>query len=75
MRRNLSVNAYFRHMAAKHKPRYRFAGSSREDWKAWRDGLYEAVVASLGKMPEKVPDTYFSRRWAKLSAPSMFWRT
>lgn len=55
MSRNLSVNAYFRHMAAKHAPKYRFAGSSREDWKAWREELYEAVVASLGKMPEKVP--------------------
>jgi dienelactone hydrolase len=55
MNRNLSVNAYFRHLASRHVPKFRFAGKSRKDWQAWRDQLLPAVVATLGKMPQKVP--------------------
>ena len=55
MNRNLSVNAYFRDLAARHRPRFRFAGKTRKDWKAWHDQLLPAVKATLGNMPEKVP--------------------
>ncbi|MBN1553778.1 MAG: prolyl oligopeptidase family serine peptidase [Phycisphaerae bacterium] len=55
MHRNLSVNAYFRHRAAKLTPQHRFAGSSQTDWRTWREQLYPKVIASLGRMPEKVP--------------------
>jgi len=55
MGRNFSINAYFRNMAARHTPRLRFAGSTREDWQRWKKELKRAVVASLGRMPEKVP--------------------
>jgi len=54
MTRNLSINAYFQGLAARHKPRYRFTGTSKADWQTWRDELLPAVKASLGRMPEKV---------------------
>jgi dipeptidyl aminopeptidase/acylaminoacyl peptidase len=55
MSRNLSINAFFRHLAAKHTPRFRFSGSTKADWQKWRDQLLPAVKATLGRMPEKVP--------------------
>ena len=55
MARNLSVNRYFQAMAARHAPRHRFAGSSRQDWRTWRDQLLPAVKATLGRMPVKAP--------------------
>jgi dienelactone hydrolase len=55
MARNFSINAYFRNMAARHTPRLRFAGSTREDWQRWKKELKRVAVASLGRMPEKVP--------------------
>jgi len=54
-RRNLSVNEYFMHLTAKHVPKYRFRGTTKDDWAAWRDELLPAVKATLGRMPEKVP--------------------
>ena len=54
MKRNLSVNTYFRQLAAGHTPKYRFSGSSREDWQQWRQELFPAVKASLGRLPRKV---------------------
>jgi len=53
--RNLSIQRYFVQLASRHRPRYRFAGSTQEDWRAWRDELLPAVKATLGKTPEKVP--------------------
>jgi len=55
MARNLSVDAYFRNLAAGHRPEYRFAGSTNKDWQEWRGKLLPAVKATLGRMPEKVP--------------------
>ena len=55
MHRNLSVNAYFRHLAAKHTPRYRFAGESEQDWRKWHDALLPAAKQTLGTMPDPVP--------------------
>lgn len=54
MNRNLSVNAYFRQLASKHTPKYRFSGSSKEDWQKWQKELLPAVKATLGRLPEKV---------------------
>lgn len=54
MSRNLSINAYFRRLAASHQPKYRFAGSTQRDWQTWREVLLPAVKAGLGTMPEKV---------------------
>ncbi|MFB3891179.1 MAG: alpha/beta hydrolase family protein [Phycisphaerae bacterium] len=53
--RNLSVNAYFRRMAARHTPQFRFKGKTRADWQRWRKALHPAVIATLGRMPSKVP--------------------
>ena len=55
MARNLSINAYFRDIAARHEPRYRFNGATESDWRQWRDELLPAVKATLGRMPDKVP--------------------
>ena len=55
MNRNLSVNEYFRQLAAEHTPTYRFAGSRKTDWQEWRDQLLPAVQATLGRLPRKVP--------------------
>ncbi|NIA06162.1 MAG: hypothetical protein GWP14_00740 [Actinobacteria bacterium] len=55
MKRNLSVNAYFRKLAAGHNPQYRFSGSSRQDWQKWQKELLPAIKATLGRVPEKVP--------------------
>src|SRR5688572_18354443 len=52
MARNLSINAHFRALAAKHQPRFRFDG---RDFAAWQQQLLAALRASLGVMPKKVP--------------------
>ena len=53
MPRNLSVNAYFREMAERHVPRYRFA--SGIDFGRWQSELLPAVRETLGRMPDRVP--------------------
>jgi dienelactone hydrolase len=50
--RNLSVNAYFQGRAARHVPRFRYAG---QDFGHWRAELAPAVRATLGRMPARVP--------------------
>ena len=55
MTRNLSVQAYFCALAEKHQPKYRFTGSSQQDWRAWRDALLPALRATLGSAPPPVP--------------------
>src|SRR4051794_21196266 len=52
MSRNLSVNAYFRARAARHIPRFRYAG---QEFNRWRAELLAAARASLGHMPQRVP--------------------
>jgi dienelactone hydrolase len=54
MERNLSQNARFRQIAAEHTPAHRFAGSSAEDFTAWKQTLLPAVRDTLGAMPERV---------------------
>ena len=53
MPRNLSVNGYFREMAERHVPRYRFAAGT--DFARWRAELLPAVRETLGRMPQRVP--------------------
>ncbi len=55
MARNFSINARFRSLAASHTPEHRFAGATTADWKTWREQLFPKLIASLGKMPTKVP--------------------
>jgi dienelactone hydrolase len=55
MSRNLSVNAYFRALAARHVPRYRFGAGGPREFSAWRRELLPLVRASLGRLPAKVP--------------------
>ena len=55
MFRNLSVERYFEQRAIEHTPRYRFAGSTKDDWQKWHDELLPQVKATLGHMPDKVP--------------------
>src|SRR5688500_1676870 len=52
MPRNLSINAYFRSRAAKHRPRLRYAG---QDFSTWHAELRAAARATLGRMPARVP--------------------
>ncbi len=51
MSRNLSVNAYFRALAAQHTPRLRYAG---QPFAVWQKELHGAVRATLGVMPKRV---------------------
>src|SRR5438045_2163466 len=52
MSRNLSINAYFRAIAARHVPTHRFDG---QDFGTWQKDLLSAVRGTLGKMPARVP--------------------
>ena len=51
--RNLSVNTYFRAMGVEHTPQYRFAPGT--DFEQWRAEALPAVLATLGRMPQRVP--------------------
>jgi len=53
--RNLSINQHFRNLAAKHTPKYRFAGATRADWQTWHDALRAELLPTLGTMPTPVP--------------------
>lgn len=55
MKRNLSVHRYFEQIGQRHVPKYRFRGSTKEDFEAWRAELLSAVRATLGPMPQAVP--------------------
>lgn len=55
MVRNLSINAYFNSVSQEHAPRFRFCGSTPQDWQKWQGDLRPAAIASLGRMPAKVP--------------------
>jgi dienelactone hydrolase len=53
--RNLSINRHYNALAAAHRPRCRFEGSSREDWRRWALELRAELRVSLGNMPPRVP--------------------
>ena len=55
MPRNFSINAHFRKLGEQHRPTYRFAGQTQDDWRAWRNALLPALRATLGRMPTRVP--------------------
>ena len=55
MKRNLSIDQYLNAKAANHRPRFRFTGKTKQDWKRWHTGLLPAAVQTLGAMPTKVP--------------------
>jgi dienelactone hydrolase len=52
MSRNLSINAHFRAQAARHVPRFRYAG---QGFARWRNELTASATATLGRMPQRVP--------------------
>jgi hypothetical protein len=55
MPRNFSINQYFMHLGRNHRPRYRFAGTTRTAFDQWHAELHPQVIATLGRMPTKVP--------------------
>ena len=55
MEHNLSVHAYFQRLAAQHRPRRRFSGSTLAQWKEWRGALLPELKATLGRGSDKVP--------------------
>jgi len=54
MNRNFSINRYFDRIGATHRPRYRFAGTTQQQFEAWQSQLLPKVLATLGRMPPKV---------------------
>jgi dienelactone hydrolase len=50
--RNLSLNATFRTIGRRHRPRFRYDG---RDFVIWKEHALPAVLATLGRMPERVP--------------------
>lgn len=50
--RNLSINAAFRASGQRHQPRFRFDG---REFAGWKEQALPAVLATLGKMPARVP--------------------
>jgi dienelactone hydrolase len=50
--RNISIQNYFEQLGRTHLPTHRFAGG---DFQQWKTQLLPKVIASLGRMPAKVP--------------------
>jgi hypothetical protein len=62
--RNLSPNQMFIEMAKAHTPQYQFAGSTPEDFDAWKAEALPKVVATLGDYPERVdPNPQLLAEW------------
>ncbi len=53
--RNLSPQSMFIRLAEEHVPRFRFTGTSVEDFKAWKEAALPLVRSTLGTPPERVP--------------------
>jgi len=53
--RNFSPTIMFQRMAAEHKPIYRFAGQTAEQFKAWKREALPRVLATIGDAPPRVP--------------------
>lgn len=53
--RNIDPFTYYDQMGASHRPRHAFAGKTRPQFDRWKRALRPKVLASLGRMPEKVP--------------------
>jgi dienelactone hydrolase len=52
--RNLSGQCFFEQWARRHRPSHAFAGTTRDDWEAWRGQTRPAVLDTLGEFPERV---------------------
>jgi dienelactone hydrolase len=55
MSRKHSINHYFLQLGAKHRPRYRFEGSTSDRFEAWHRALRPLVIETLGRLPQRVP--------------------
>ena len=53
--RNLSPQRMFIRLAEEHVPRFRFAGTSAEDFRQWKEAALPLVRATLGALPDRVP--------------------
>ena len=53
--RNLSPQQMFTALANAHTPEYRFTGTTRADFDAWKQATLPRVLATLGDFPERVP--------------------
>jgi len=53
--RNISLENHFQSLGQSQRPRYRFAGSDVAAFEQWKSELLPKVIASLGRMPGKVP--------------------
>lgn len=53
--RNLSPYVYFERLAASHKPRHAFKGTTKAQFSTWKRTLAPKVLATLGDWPKKVP--------------------
>jgi hypothetical protein len=53
--RNLSPQRMFIRLAEEHIPRFRFAGTSAEDFRKWKEAALPLVRATLGALPNRVP--------------------
>ena len=54
-KRNLSMIEYFNCKAESIQPRYRFSGSSKEDFIKWKSALLAELKQIFGQMPQSVP--------------------
>jgi hypothetical protein len=53
--RNMNPQVFWERKAAAHRPRYRFAGKTSDDFRGWRDALLPQLLATLGTPPREVP--------------------
>ncbi|MHB1319821.1 MAG: alpha/beta hydrolase family protein [Anaerolineae bacterium] len=62
--RNLSPNQMFVELAKAHQPQYRFAGTTRADFAAWKQEALPKVLATLGDFPQRVdPNPQLLAEW------------
>jgi dienelactone hydrolase len=62
--RNLSPQQMFIALADEHVPRYRFMGTSAEQFRTWKQTVLPAVKATLGDPPPKTPlDPHLQAEW------------
>jgi dienelactone hydrolase len=54
MERNFSTIDYFNMRAQKHEPRYRFSGSTKNEFDTWKTNLLYEIKSVLGPMPAPV---------------------
>lgn len=53
--RNLSPQVFFEQLAARHRPRHVFTGTTKAAFRKWQRSLRPRVLATLGKAPTRVP--------------------